>query len=324
MAKSPPLVKRGVTWTKAQRKRVYGSVEPLAVDPVPLTAAQAWKTLHEHYLPAKLFPLSESPPCDPDLAVLLEELRAELRSPSIPALRPDPLREFLRFQLVTYERVSNRTVNLVAELLALWTAQLGLSSAVEMLIAKVPVETSTISNCIEARVTARAAPEGGGTSLDAPGRELLLRRQVLAAPLPDYDAAWRRCRELRPPAQRMHLLNAFCRDPSEAHALVASTAPGTVNLACLLSGVFDPQLAMVLARGLPAYAAGIAAPHAFDLVDNLGSAAAPALLELLRQVASGDRQALADAAALADLELARAAVPGLSGPAKTALAKAVR
>jgi len=95
------------------------------------------------------------------------------------------------------------------------------------------------------------------------------------------------------------------------------------NLADLLSGVFDPELVMAVALGLPLNYACAAPPHAFNLVDNVGSAAAPALIEMLRRISSGDRQPLADAAVLADAEYALSALPAMEGPAKTALGKAV-
>ncbi|MGC4119413.1 MAG: hypothetical protein QM765_33570 [Myxococcales bacterium] len=333
--------KLGVIWTKAQRKRVFGSVEPLAIDEPPMSRDEAWAELHSRYQKAHLFRGKVDTHARTEK--VLEALAGELLQDTPPKLTADPLREFLRYQLVAdeaelpKERWDVRRHRVLEACLALWDAELGLPFAAELVVRTFPVGCGLVTCGDERRVTVKV---GGDVSSqvavtgDMP--LLLLRRRVLAAAPEAYAAAQTKCQEIvgGPFAkERMGLLNVFCRDPRELHDLVAKFAkpvtagsgPGrhAPNLSQLLSGIFDPELAATLARSVAHNYASLAPPHAFNLVDNLGKAAAPVLVELLERVSSGDRQPLADAAALADIEVARAAVLRLNGPAKTALGKAI-
>ncbi|MGC4119694.1 MAG: hypothetical protein QM765_35005 [Myxococcales bacterium] len=331
MAKKAAAVEKlGVSWKTVQRKRVYGSVEPLVIDPKPLTKEEAWAALHARYSKVKLYKGNHQ--TLPQHEKMLSELREELRQKTVPGLKADPLRELMRFHLAATEvelpkeRWNARHGAVIEACLALWTEAFGLPFATEMLLREFKIGIGSISCGDEHRVTTHAEKDAS-TSLGSSNTShwLLLRRQVLAASKDAYDAAKARCEEiLGGPLSKKQplLLNVFCRDPGELHDLVArlvqpvpagGNSYPAPNLADYLSGVFDPELARRIAFGLPLNYACAAPAHAFDLVDNLGQAAAPALVEMLRRISSGDRQPLADAAALADLEVARAAVKDSRG-----------
>jgi hypothetical protein len=93
----------------------------------------------------------------------------------------------------------------------------------------------------------------------------------------------------------------------------------------LFYSLTDPEVALRFAKAQPLNFATAAGPFAFQVVDNLGAKAAPVLVALLERVSSGPdtRQALAQAAVLADAAYCRLQVERIAREFQAVLRKAL-